>query len=102
MGSLMIVHMNATPTQSKRQDSSPAIEPVDPAGYVVPLSLFMLRSESDESDRPASPTNDAREGQEQTMSRQASVSSDDSTQLIPPQNVLNWSSIDKEGAFDTS
>ena len=65
--------------------------------------MFMLRSESDESDRPASPTDDAREGQEQARIRQASVSSDDNTQLIPPQNApLSPSIIGKKDEFEAS
>ena len=62
MGALMCVHASDGRPKSKRQDSSPSIEAFNPSGYVIDKSLFMMISESDESDRSASPTNDAREG----------------------------------------
>ena len=69
----------------------------------MPLSKFQLFGESDESDEPASLTDDARERQEQVKVRFGSLNSSDSTQLIPPQNApLSPRSIDEEGTIDAS
>ena len=87
MGALMCIHATDDRPKSMRRNSSSSIKPVYPAGTVVPIHLFMLRSESDESDRLDTSINDAREDQEQARIRFGSSNSDDSTQLIPPQNA---------------
>ena len=70
----------------------------------MPISLFMLISESDESDRlDTSINDDAREGHEQARIRYGSLNSDESTQLILPQNApLSPSSSVKKDEVDAS
>ena len=60
-------------------------------------------SESNESDRLASPHNDAIYGYERARIMSAAVISDDITQLIPPQNVpVKSSSIEEKIVLNAS
>ena len=101
----MYIHRASISTTPEQDDIPPRIgeDGRESIAFCRVVRFSIDYDESNESGTWASPDNDAGEGQEEAMIGPASQSSEDSTQLIPPQNApLIPGSTDRKDVFDRS